>query len=115
MIQLLDYFEDRNPIMFSSLHVLAGTGMKNNELCRLKVSDVRFDPILGGFYLHVFGKRNKQRDIPLRDKVMDSIVKYWKIRLLSAEFPSDSAERLFPNSRGQYFARLTTNESTQDF
>lgn len=66
--------------------------MQNDKLCCLKVSGVRYDPILGGYYLYVIGKGNKQRDIPLRDKVMDSIVKYWKTRLLSAEFPSDSAE-----------------------
>ncbi|MCP3764796.1 tyrosine-type recombinase/integrase [Domibacillus sp. A3M-37] len=66
VIQLLNYYKDRNPIMFTLIHVLVGTGMRNDELCRLKVSDVRFDPILGGFYLHVIGKGNKQRDIPLR-------------------------------------------------
>ncbi|MCM3791328.1 tyrosine-type recombinase/integrase [Domibacillus indicus] len=115
VIQLLDYYRDRNPIMFTLIHVLVGTGMRNDELCRLKVSDVRFDPILGGFYLHVIGKGNKQRDIPLRDKVMDSIMLYRKTRLLSADFPSNNDEPLFPNSRWKafrpsYFATMLGDE-----
>lgn len=115
VIQLLDYYQNRNPIMFTLIHVLVGTGMRNDELCRLKVSDVRFDPILGGFYLHVTGKGNKQRDIPLRNKVMDSIVLYRKTRLLPADFPSNSDEPLFPNSRWKafrpsYFATMLGDE-----
>lgn len=115
MIQLLDYYQDRNPIMFSLIHVLVRTGMRNDELCSLKVSDVRFDPILSGYYLHVIGKENKQRDIPLRDKVMDSILLYRKTRLLPADLPSNSDEPLFPNSRWKafcpsYFATMLGDE-----
>ncbi|MET1030982.1 tyrosine-type recombinase/integrase [Domibacillus tundrae] len=118
VIQLLDYYQDRNPIMFSLIHVLVGTGMRNDELCRLKVSDVRFDPILGGFYLHVIGKGNKARDIPLLNKIMESIVRYRKTRLLPANFPSDSDEPLFSNSRWKafrpsYFATMLGDEIEQ--
>ncbi|WP_018393275.1 tyrosine-type recombinase/integrase [Bacillus sp. 37MA] len=104
VIQLLDYFHDAgNPIVFSLIHVLVGTGLRNDELCRLKMSDVRFDPILGGFYLHVIGKGNKERDIPLKEKVMDSLILYRKARFLSAAFPVGSDEPLLPNSRHMAF------------
>lgn len=100
VIQLLDYFETSgNPIVFSLIHVLTGTGLRNDELCRLKVSDVRFDSILGGYYLHVIGKGNKEREIPLKEKVMNSIIRYRKARFLPAQFPNGSEEPLFPNSK----------------
>ncbi|MET1030126.1 hypothetical protein [Domibacillus tundrae] len=51
----------------------------------------------------MIGKGNKQRDILLRDKVMDSIVLCRKMRLLAADFPRDSDEPLLPNSRWKAF------------
>ncbi|MGG6448291.1 tyrosine-type recombinase/integrase [Pseudobacillus badius] len=115
VIQLLDYFEQSgNPIVFSLIHVLVGTGLRNEELCQLKVADVLFDPILGGYYLRVIGKGNKEREIPLKGKVMDSIIRYRKARFLSAQFPNQSNEPLFPNSkqktfRPSYFSTFLSN------
>ncbi|OLN21388.1 integrase [Domibacillus antri] len=104
VIQLLDYFHERqNHIVFSLIHVLVGTGMRNEELCRLKVSDVRYDSIFGDYYLSVLGKRSKRREIPLKSKVMDSILRYRKARFRPVDFPNSSDEPLFITSTGRPF------------
>lgn len=52
--------------MFTFIHVLTTTGIRNNELCELRVGDVRYASINGMYYLHVIAKCNKDRDIPSR-------------------------------------------------
>jgi site-specific recombinase XerD len=50
------------------VHILTTTGLRNEELCRLKVGDFKYDSISGGYYLNVLGKGNKKRQIPLKEK-----------------------------------------------
>ncbi|MET1030208.1 tyrosine-type recombinase/integrase [Domibacillus tundrae] len=104
VIQLLDYFHERQQhIAFSIIHVLVSTGMRNEELCRLKISDVRYDSISGQYYLSVLGKGSKRREIPLKSKVLDSIIQYRKARFRSVHFPNGSDEPLFITSTGRAF------------
>lgn len=105
VISILDYCEEvKHDVLFSMVHVLVGTGMRNEEFCKLKMSDVKYDHLLGGFYLDVTGKGNKKREIPLKEKVMRSIIQYRKARFLSADFPNDSMEPLFPTGTGKAFS-----------
>ncbi|WP_018395683.1 tyrosine-type recombinase/integrase [Bacillus sp. 37MA] len=105
VIQLLDYFDGRQQyIVFSIIHVLVATGMRNEELCKLKLSDVKYDSILGNYYLKVTGKGNKVREIPLKPKVMDSIILYREARFIPEKFPNTSDEPLFLTSTGRAFS-----------
>ncbi|WP_050184484.1 tyrosine-type recombinase/integrase [Domibacillus robiginosus] len=104
VMQLLDYFEEQNQhISFALIHVLVSTGMRNEELCRLTVADVQYDSILGYYYLSVTGKGNKRRDIPLKEKVLESILRYRKARFRPVSFPNNSGEPLFVTSTGRAF------------
>ncbi|MCM3789943.1 tyrosine-type recombinase/integrase [Domibacillus indicus] len=104
VIQLLDYFEERKQyIAFALIHVLVSTGMRNEELCRLTLADVQYDSILGHHYLSVTGKGNKRREIPLKEKVLESILQYRKARFRPVTFPNSSEEPLFVTSTGRAF------------
>lgn len=104
VIQLLEYLQDKQQyIAFSIIHVLVSTGMRNEELCRLKLSDVQYDSILGQYYLSVLGKGSKRREIPLKPKVMDSIIQYRKARFRPVLFPNSSESPLFITSTGRAF------------
>ncbi|MGN7402016.1 tyrosine-type recombinase/integrase [Cytobacillus praedii] len=74
VIQLLDYFKKENhPIVFAIIHLLTTTGLRNEEFCKLKVGDLQYDSINNSYYLNVLGKGHKRRQIPLKEKSVDSI------------------------------------------
>lgn len=105
VIQLLDYYKKHeHPIMFGILHVLVSTGIRNEEFCRLTVSDMKYDSILGGHYLSVIGKGNKRRSIPLKEKVVKSINVYRESRVVPMIEEADGTEPLFPTGTGRAFS-----------
>ena len=74
VVTLLNTFRDmQQPIMFTIIHVLTTTGIRNEEFCTLQVKDLKVDSIQGGYYLDVLGKGNKRRHVPLKEKVVHSI------------------------------------------
>ena len=74
MIQLLDHFRKINhPVAFAMIHILTTTGLRNEEFCNLKVRDLQYGSINGGYYLDVLGKGNKRRQVPLKEKTLNSI------------------------------------------
>lgn len=105
VVKILRSFRNINhPVMFSIVLVLTATGLRNEELCKLKVSDVKKDRIHGGYYLNVVGKGNKKRQIPLKEKVYDSIRMYRYSRGLPSLVDSPPAAPLFTTSRGTAFS-----------
>ena len=105
VIQLLDYFNKvKHPIVFSMIHTMVATGMRNQEFCLLKESDIKYDSILGEYFLMVTGKGNKRREIPIKPKLMDSIINYRRARMLPADFPNNNHQPLFPTSTGRAFS-----------
>ncbi|MEG6533721.1 tyrosine-type recombinase/integrase [Caldifermentibacillus hisashii] len=74
VIQLLDYFRKKeHPIIFSIIHILTTTGLRNEEFCHLQVKDFHYDTITRQYYLDIKGKGNKWRQVPLREKTINSI------------------------------------------
>ncbi|MFL0364944.1 tyrosine-type recombinase/integrase [Pseudobacillus sp. 179-B 2D1 NHS] len=105
VVQLLDYFKRENhPVLFGLMHILVATGLRNEELCKLKVSDIKYDSLFGGYYLSVWGKGNKHRSIPLKPKVVESIRRYREARLLDTHFSENDNSPLFPTSTGKAFS-----------
>lgn len=104
VVAVLRAFREINhPVMFSIVLVLTATGIRNEEFCRLKIEDVKNDPILGGYYLDVIGKGNKKRQIPLKKKVYDSIRMFRYARGLPSLSEAAPTAPLFTTSRGTAF------------
>lgn len=104
VVTVLRAFKEINhPVMFSIVLVLTATGIRNEEFCKLKVEDVKSDRMLGGYYLDVVGKGNKKRQIPLKQKVYDSIRMFRYARGLPSLNESAPTDPLFTTSRGSVF------------
>lgn len=105
VITLLNTFRELNhPIMFTIIHVLTTTGIRNEEFCTLRVKDLKEDSIQGGFYLDVLGKGNKRRHIPLKAKVVESIYGYRRARGLLPVEEANVDDPLFTTSTGRAFS-----------
>lgn len=105
VVELLRYFEkNNNPIMFTLVHVLVTTGMRNEELCTLKIEHMRKDYLKGGYYLEVLGKGGKWRRIPLKDKVVASIKNFREIRGLAPIEAASKTTPLFTTKTGNAYS-----------
>lgn len=105
VVELLRYFEkNNNPIMFTLVHVLVTTGMRNEELCTLKVEHLRKDLVNGSYYLDVLGKGRKWRRIPLKDKVVASIKKFREVRGLAPIEIASKSSPLFTTKTGNAYS-----------
>lgn len=50
VVQLLDYFKRENrPVLFGLMQILDATGLRNVELCKIKVSALKYDSLVGGY------------------------------------------------------------------
>jgi len=57
------------------LMTLYSTGMRRAELCHLQVADIDSVRML----IHILhGKRNRDRDVPLSPKLLDTLSEYWR-------------------------------------
>ncbi|MCK1998913.1 tyrosine-type recombinase/integrase [Psychrobacillus psychrodurans] len=90
-------------IMFSIVHVLTTTGIRNEEFCTLLIRDFKQDTILGEYYLNVIGKGNKRRQVPLNGKIVETIKMFRYVRGLPSIEESEPGEPLFTTNRGKAF------------
>lgn len=105
VIQLLDYFKKINhPIVFSIIHILTMTGMRNEEFTRLRVKDLQYDSITSNYYLEVLGKGNKRRQIPLKEKGMNSIRMFRSARGLADINSASADDPLFTTNTGRAYS-----------
>lgn len=105
VIQLLDYFREINhPIVFSIIHILTMTGMRNEEFTRLRVKDLQYDSITSHYYLEVLGKGNKRRQIPLKEKGMNSIRRFRSARGLADINTASADDPLFTTNTGRAYS-----------
>lgn len=81
------------------VELLYGTGMRRSELINLTDNSVDFEREL----LKVSGKRNKERIIPLSDKLLDHIRDYMLMKVKTFDKPApfiivtDKGEKAYPN------------------
>ncbi len=102
VIMLLDYFRQQNhPVVFAIIHLLTTTGLRNEEFCKLTVGDLQYDSLSNGYYLNVLGKGNKRRQIPLREKSLDSILMFRKARGLEELVAAKKTSPLFTTNTGK--------------
>ena len=86
------------------LELLYGTGMRASELVGLDISDINFNAST----VKVFGKRKKERILPLSNKVITKLKKYLEIRDNNegALFLSKSGKRLTTRDLQRIIHRL---------
>lgn len=105
VVTLLDTFRAMNhPIMFTIIHFLTTTGIRNEEFCTLRVQDLKVDSIQGGYYVDILGKGNKRRHVPLKDKVVESIREFRAARGLKPFEKEGANEPLFTTNTGRAFS-----------
>jgi len=105
VITLLDTFRDmQHPVMFTIIHVLTTTGIRNEEFCTLQVKDLKVDAIQGGYYLDVLGKGNKRRHVPLKEKVVESIRSFRHARGLLPIEQAQLEDPLFTTNTGRAYS-----------
>ncbi|MFS0783427.1 tyrosine-type recombinase/integrase [Bacillus sp. 1P06AnD] len=105
VIELLTYYKKINhPVMFGLIHVLVTTGIRNEELCRLKIKDIHYDSSTSMYYFDILGKGNKRREAPIKDKVMDSIRAFRQARGLKEIKDAAPEEYLFTTSTGKGYS-----------
>lgn len=105
VVTLLNTFRDMNHVvMFTIIHVLTTTGIRNEEFCTLRVQDLKVDSIQGGYYLDILGKGNKRRHVPLKDKVVESIRTFRVARGLKPFEKEGANEPLFTTNTGRAFS-----------
>ncbi|WP_338657349.1 integrase (plasmid) [Sporosarcina psychrophila] len=105
VVTLLNTFRDlEHPVMFTIVHVLTTTGIRNEEFCTLQVKNLKVDGILGGYYLEVLGKGNKLRNVPLKEKVVSSIRMFRHARGLLPIEQAKPEEPLFATNTGRAYS-----------
>lgn len=97
------FINTENIFAFTIIQTLVTTGLRNEELCKLTVQDLR-KSISGNPYLAVIGKGNKRRDIPLRENIVKSIDYYRIARQVPPIADAQPQEPLFPTARGLHFS-----------
>lgn len=104
VIQLLDHFRKINhPVVFAMIHILTTTGLRNEEFCNLKVRDLQYDSINGDYFLNVLGKGNKRRQIPLKEKTLNSIHMFRNARGLEDLSVADKERPLVTTNTGKAY------------
>jgi integrase/recombinase XerD len=102
MMQLIEYYEE-HPVLHCLFSVLATTGIRIQELCTARVCDVFYDPSTGSYWLHVFGKGKKERDVRLLNVVLERIVAFRKRRGLETRWsPKDTSPLFVTNKLKKY-------------
>lgn len=97
-IDLSDKFGHRNKAI---LEMLYSCGLRVSELISIRCSDLFFDD----GYLRVIGKGNKQRLVPVNDKLIRSVAIYLSQRS-TMRVDSKFADFLFLSSRGTTLTRV---------
>lgn len=81
------------------IEVLYATGVRSSELLNIKKEDIKFEEGL----VHVVGKGNKERVVPMNDTSLESCRKYLKIRINF--LGKENTNYLFLNNRGKQLTR----------
>lgn len=111
--ELLIYFKKHDWYMYTLLFTLVSTGLRIQELCSAKWSSITFQPEAGMYFVSVIGKRDKMREVPLFNEVLEVLKEFRMRRGFSGEINGDSTP-LFPKPNGDsYNFKYLSNEFTK--
>ena len=75
----------------------------NEEFCNLKVRDLQYDSINGNYYLDVLGKGNNRKQIPLKEKILNSVRMFRDVRGLEDPSVADKEGLLVTTNTGNAY------------
>jgi len=75
----------------------------NEEFCNLKVRDLQYDSINGNYYLDVLGKGNNRKQIPLKEKILNSVHMFRDVRGLEDPSVADKEGLLVTTNTGNAY------------
>ncbi|MEI2358919.1 tyrosine-type recombinase/integrase, partial [Mesobacillus zeae] len=111
VITILDYFR-AHPILFGLISVLATTGLRVNEVCKAKVSDLEY--LDGEYWLTVNGKGNKERQVLIYPNVLQAIRDFRVRRRLDLKIDPTDHSPLFTTAKGkEYTFKYLSNYLTR--
>lgn len=100
VITLLQYFR-AHPILYGLISVLATTGIRIQELCTARVSDLMY--VDGEYWLTVLGKGNKERQVLIHPGVMEAIKGFRSRRRLDIKLDPFDHSPLFTTAKGKAY------------
>lgn len=112
--KLLDHIKNKNTIYtkrdYMIVNLMLNTGMRIDELYKLNVNTINFSSNT----IKVLGKGNKEREIPISKKCIDSIKEYLKIR---TEFIKDDVEQnaLFISKQENRLCKSTVKSNIKKY
>lgn len=110
--ELLDYFKKQDWFMYTLLFTLVSTGLRIQELCNARWSSITYQPEAGMYFVSVVGKRDKLREVPLFNEVLEVLKEFRMRRGFSVDFSEDTP--LFPKPNGDsYNFKYLSNEFTK--
>ncbi|MYL32871.1 tyrosine-type recombinase/integrase [Pontibacillus yanchengensis] len=99
---LLDYYKKHNWFMYTMLFVLVSTGLRIQELSTAKWSGVYYHPEVDLYFITVIGKRDKVREVPLFDEVLEALTEFRSRRGFHSAL-GDDGTALFPKPSGNHY------------
>jgi site-specific recombinase XerD len=99
-----------NPRDHAIIVVMIDTGIRANELCMLRATDV----LLGQMVLKVHGKGGRDRIVPLSVKSAKVLSKWMSRHKAAYVFPSEQSEHLTPNSLYKIVKRIGTRAGVEN-
>ncbi|PGT83290.1 tyrosine-type recombinase/integrase [Bacillus sp. AFS040349] len=100
VIQLMAYYRD-HPILYSLLAVLTTTGIRIQELCKTKMSDLSYDN--GRYWLKVIGKGNVEREVLIHQNVFNTIKEFRKRRGQNMVLDKGDSSPIFTTAKGKEY------------
>ncbi|KZE67964.1 integrase [Fictibacillus phosphorivorans] len=108
---LLRYFKN-HPILYSLISVLGTTGLRVQELCKLRVCDLSY--VDGGYWLKVMGKGRKEREVLIHENVLETIKAFRQRRRVKLKLDRSDTSPLFTTAKGKaYTYKYLSNYITQ--
>jgi len=110
---LLEYFQKHDWHMYTLLFTLVSTGLRIQELCSARWSSITYQPEAGMYFVSVLGKRDKMREVPLFNEVLEVLKEFRMRRGFSGELNGQNTP-LFPKPNGDsYHFKYLSNEFTR--
>lgn len=98
VVQILDYYKD-HPIVHCLLATLITTGLRINELCHSKISDISY--VDGDYWLYVLGKGRHEREVLLHPYIIEEIRKFRRTRRLDFILDGSDNSYIFMTNKGK--------------
>jgi len=99
--------------MYTLLFTLVSTGLRIQELCSARWSSITYQPEAGMYFISVIGKRDKMREVPLFNEVLEVLKEFRMRRGFSGELKGQN-NPLFPKPNGDHYNfKYLSNEFTK--